>query len=163
MKEPIARAILIPPWLEICEVFESKGFEFPSAAKVRIVSWAHDSCRHFAAASEDGKDVYFSPDMAELPDATALAIMAHEAGHLVDLSCPCRFWWLNGKLVDAGEFNKSKGFKRALERWRARSEDDLEWIADAIAEQVLGVRIGYSGKCLIQTLDGGIPRPKGLR
>jgi len=51
-----------------------------------------------------------------------------------------------------------------LEDWRRRSSYVVETDADRLAEAALGMRIGYAGPCLLQTVGEGVrPRPAGLR
>ncbi len=46
---------------------------------------------------------------------------------------------------------------------RRTSAPEIEVIADLIAQAAIGSRIGYSGKCMLQGLNRGVPRPEGLR
>jgi hypothetical protein len=157
------KAILHPVWEDVCEKFADQGHTEPESARVRYEEDAHDSDRHFARAAMDGSFVEFAPSLALAPMQVILGIMSHEAGHLVDLTHPGRFWMEKGKLVEYDEI-PSKNGKKFLDRWHRRSDDDVEIIADRIAEVVMGFTIGYVGPCLVQCADcGGVRRPKGLR
>jgi hypothetical protein len=106
--------------------------------------------------------VWFAPDAVLLPDASLFAIMAHEAGHVVDLRKPGRWFWVDGKPVFEEFGSRSK---RQIARWHQREDDHIERIADAIAEAVFGHQIGYTGtrSCLVQTFSRGRSRPEGLK
>ena len=58
-----------------------------------------------------------------------------------------------------------KNIRKHMEQWRSRSTDEVEMVADQIAEMVMGQKIGYVGPsgCIVQTLGRGKTRPKGLR
>lgn len=158
------RSILHPVWKDVCAKFEEHGFFEPIKARVQYTEEAHDSCRHFARAAMDGSFVEFAPSLAMTPMPTIVGIMAHEAGHLVDLSHPGVYWLKRETLTFYQELPQ-RGLKRLLAKWHARSDDEVERIADLIAESVMGFRIGYvGGECLVQCADcDGPSRPKGLR
>lgn len=125
---------------------------------------AHDTERHFAMTRGDGRQVILAPEAADLGIGTLVPIMAHEWGHVSDLLMPGR-WLLLGRyepaVWDGGASKKQS--KRNYRRWLERTDDEIEWAADAIALAVTGKRIGYCGPCLLQCFGGGKPRPKGLR
>lgn len=128
----------------------------------------HDGGRHFAGTTLDGKLVCVAPELAELPEGTVAAIFAHELGHAVDHLHPGRFFWDGEELVfvkdSIGEDPRQQQARVArMKRWESRSEDEIELVADLIAEQATGNRIGYTGPCLLQDLNRGVRRPKGLR
>jgi len=128
----------------------------------------HDTDRHFAGTTLDGRKVLVAPEMAELPEDTVAAIMAHEFGHVVDHQFPAYFVCVEDELVFVGDVDVStpRGAQAKVARmrqWEKRPVDELERLADLIAHQATGSRIGYSGKCLLQGLNRGTPRPKGLR
>lgn len=160
-----ARAILLPLWKEICAAFKHAGHKAPGRAKFELDEAMHDSCRHFAGATEDGSLVLVAPSLIDMPMHTVQAILAHEAGHVTDFAAPGH-WWSprTGELVLV-ETLPERGLKRHLDRWKGRSDDELERVADGIAETVTGRRVGYVGasSCLVQALDRGRPRPPGLR
>lgn len=159
-----ALAVLEPMWAAVCVVFSSKGFREPSECRFEIRSEAHDSCRHFAATRTDGKLMIVAPELADMPIDTATAILAHEAGHIVDFRNPGRFWFRHGKLCEMNPL-PSSGRKKVISAWDDRGDDEIEYVGDAIAEMVTGRRIGYVGPpgCLVQTWDRGKKRPTGLR
>lgn len=157
-------AILETIWQDVTAQFLRNGHEEPARAALVLDEAMHDSCRHFAGTTPDGKSVRVAPILIDMPADTVIAILAHEGGHVVDLSNPGRWWFRNGKLALVEEL-PTRGLKKLLSAWRDRSDDELERVADAIAESVLGMRIGYvgTGSCLVEALGRGRPRPKGLR
>jgi hypothetical protein len=159
-----AQAILEPIWERVLDAFEEYGHQEPSKAKLGFDPALHDTCRHFAGTTLDGKSVYYAPALADMPIDTIEAIMAHEAGHIVDLSNPGRWWFRGGELCFLKEL-PSKNLKKLLVEWSERDDDEVEHVADAIAEVCMGRRIGYIGEggCLVQTWDKGKRRPNGLR
>lgn len=133
-----------------------------------------DSERHFAAATTDGRLIVVAPELADCPEDTVAAMMAHEFGHVVDHLYPGRF------VVEGAEGEESLVFldeceydpedKRTaqtrvarMRQWEDRSDYEIELTADLIAEQVLGHRIGYSGPCMLQGFNRGVRRPKDLK
>src|SRR5262249_25393398 len=126
----------------------------------------HDTARHFAACQDDGKIIIVAPHLAELPEETVLAILAHELGHATDFLYPGEFA-LRGDdepaLRRAPDSLKPKHWHQWLRDWRQRDSDLVELSADAIAHHALGVRYGYRGPCLIQTFGETRLRPLGLR
>jgi hypothetical protein len=160
MNDP-REAVLETVWEHVVRLFHRQGFDHPSKAKLSFDPSRHDSCRHFAAT--DGSEVYVAPALADMPYETMLGIMAHEAGHVEDLSCPGVWWLRSGRLCRA-EF-PSKGARKMVRAWEDRSDDEVERVADALAEVALGRRIGYVGHagCLVQFVGRGKNRPKGLK
>jgi hypothetical protein len=151
---------------------------------------AHDTPRHFAGTNRTGSIVIAAPEMAELPEKTILAIFAHELGHAADFAYPAAWSWPKsgaGEVVYVGsdpearatawrtffgKADRSSSGRYDAERpainwtraWERRNADQIEWAADGIAFWVTGKRIGYSGPCLLQSLERGAPlRPRGLR
>jgi hypothetical protein len=157
-----AAAIIETTWEQVADVFRREGFPQPAQARLEVASDAHDSCRHYAATSVDARIVVFAPEIVLLPAGSIEAIMAHEAGHVVDFSNPGRFWYRNDALV-VQETLPSRGLKRLFSAWIDRSRDEQERVADAIAEHVMEYRIGYVGPCMIQDINRGQHRPRGLR
>jgi len=171
----------------VVPAFGRKGWEAPSQARLRFDPEAHDSCRHFGGIYKDGRTIVVAPVLADTPDNTAIAILAHEAGHATDLANPGRFWlrtlqWAkahdNGllriltpitprddKLIVWYQELPTKGFDRHLKLWESRGREEEENLADALAEYAMDTRIGYTGTdtCLVETLGRGVPRPRGLR
>lgn len=160
-----AVAIIMPYWQEIVERFEESGYDEPGTINSFILTdEVHDNCRHFAATRMDGKVVYVAPDLVHMPSETIIGILAHEAGHVVDLQCPGFYWYRQGKLMVADEL-PSKGLRKVIKAWNDRGDDEVERVADEIAYKAVGIRIGYVGSpgCLVQALGRGVERPKGLR
>lgn len=124
----------------------------------------HDSPRHFAGCSEDGRRIMVAPEITtEVPEEQMVAILAHEAGHAVDFLYPA--CW---RLVEAGapaiwRPPTGKGSVREVRRWQERGPHLVEVTADAIAMAVTGRRIGYAGPCLLQKFDAQRERPTWLR
>jgi hypothetical protein len=158
-----AVAILLPHWGDIVDAFEHMGYTEPDTTRLVITDEVHDTCRHFAATRIDGGVLYLAPQLVHMPVETIDGILAHEAGHIVDLQNPGIFWFRNDLLLQAEEL-PSKGRRKVLRAWQDRSDDEVERVADEIAYQVLGVRIGYVGPstCLVQALGRGQRRPYGL-
>ena len=167
-----AEAVLEPYSLAVQEVFVGNGATKCKRVKLEIAPWIHDSPRHFAATEETGKAMVVSPEFAELPEETVIAILSHEFGHAVDFLYPGEYL-----LVDDGELVRMpavppgklerKGEQAHLARsraWEKRDKDTVERTADAIAERFTGHLIGYCGPCELQCFDRGHrPRRPGLR
>lgn len=184
-----AWAVLRPYWEQIVSTFRHKGHAEPGkVTRVKVDPKWHDTCRHFAGASQDAKILVVAPELADMPVASIVAILAHEAGHFVDLSNPGRYWFRTACNVrlrkgaravsvrDVPETYRDatlflferlpeKNLGKHLNEWRERESDEVERTADAIAEVVTGQRIGYTGApgCLVQTMGSGVERPIGLR
>ena len=149
-------------WEQVVRTFSDKDLHHPESARLSLDPSRHDSCRHFAATTMDGSEVLVAPDLADMPYETMLAILAHEAGHVEDLCSPGVWWFREGRLRRVS-FPK-RGAKGLVRSWQDRSDDEVERVADAIAELALGQRIGYVGHagCLVQSVGRGTRRPKGL-
>lgn len=173
-----ARAILEPYFVAVREEFltfclaQKLGTEIRKT-KFECRSEVRDSERHFAATTTDGRLVVAAPDLADLPEDTVGAILAHEFGHVVDHLYPGRFLVAEeeGELIffkDEISYNP-KDERTAqvrvarMRQWEARSDHEVELTADLIVEQVLGHRVGYSGLCMLQGFNRGVRRPKELR
>jgi hypothetical protein len=126
----------------------------------------HDSERHFAGCLEDGSKMIFAPQIVDLPIDTLVAILAHEFGHAVDFLYPAH-WRMQpggpGKAEWIGDPQSTKWGRQWSKQWHKRTDDEVEWAADGIAQAVIGRPIGYCGPCLLQCFSGGVPRPEGLR
>lgn len=170
VNERAALAILRPSIETIWALFLDAGLDRLEGVEVRVSAAEGGEGRNFAACRTDGALIVLSPDLIHLPEATVDGILAHEFGHAADFCYPARFVKAkNGALrrldaspkgVPAGEAPIPAAW---LREWSARDDDTVERAADAIAEYVTGWRIGYSGPCRLQTTDGGVPRPDGLR
>jgi hypothetical protein len=150
-------------WDHVVRLFSDARMHHPASAKLEFDAQAHDSCRHFAACELDGSRVIVAPELADMPHATVLGILAHEAGHVEDLRSPGLWWFRNG--LQRVEQFPSKGAKSLLRAWRDRSDDEVERVADALGELALGERIGYVGHagCLVQRVGASRARPDGLK
>lgn len=159
-----AQAILEPYFLVVQERFLEAGLERISQTHLRCSPWVHDAPRHYAACYEDGSEIVVAPELAELGYDTVCAMLAHELGHATDFCYPGEFV-LQDRLVrrlQGLEESDYKQWRRIVNRWKHRDTDTVELTADAIAENVMGVPIGYRGPCLLQAF-GGKRRPVGLR
>jgi hypothetical protein len=163
-----AAAAVLEPYVEIAYgAFIDHGLTRLKGMTILISEEAHDGGRHFAACETTGRLIILSPQMANLPHETAAGIISHELGHAADFSYPAQ--WAKDSNGDAVLIDVSRRGGEVLtpewiREWRDRSSDDVERAADQIAETVLGVRIGYAGSCMLQTIDKGVmPRPRGLR
>lgn len=180
--------VVRPYWLDIVRTFEDKGFAEPGRVRVEMDPKWHDSCRHYAAMTTDGRAMFFAPAMADLPPDNIKGVLAHEAGHLVDYQNPGRYWYRPASAVNVREGSRvvsvldvdpatkepvlfkfeqlpSKALAKHMRDWDERPRDEVEMCADAIASYAVGKQIGYTGEkeCLIQSLGSGVPRPKGTR
>jgi hypothetical protein len=172
-----AYAVLEPYFLAARESYEeaTDKLELPAKEikKVRFEIWrgAHDKARHFAACEETGRVILAAPEMVELADKTVIALFLHEFGHAIDFLFPGKFSLSRDEIEvlprlpsGADEDKRVQQFLAARYRqWERRSRDTIEITADKIAEMVSGHRIGYVGPCMLQQIDAGRPRPKGLR
>lgn len=173
-------AIIDPFFEAVREVFVASEMSLLGKSKMRRVRpecapWVHDTARHFAGATEDGRCVLVTPELAELPELTVVAILAHEFGHAMDFAYPAAYAWSPDGLirspslmapeqVPSGDAKRiAQAANAAMRQWRDRDADTVERMADAIAEQITGRTIGYAGPCMLQTLGTGAPRPEGLR
>lgn len=170
-----ALAVLDPFFEVVREVFVAYeradgGSSRLQHVRVECAPWVHDTPRHFAGATEDGRRIFVTPELVELPENTVVAILAHEFGHAMDFCYPARYVWSPDGLIVQNAAPVSSAGKRhaqaigaAMRQWRDRDADTVERTADAIAERVTGRSIGYTGPCRLQSLDAGTARPAGLR
>lgn len=126
----------------------------------------HDSERHFAATTLDGRKVLAAPELADLSEDTVAAIFAHEFGHVLDHLYPTCFVCVEEELVFVGKVPDGEHSDQTriarMKQWEGRDDHTVEVTADLIAEQVTGSRIGYEGPCMLQGLNRGVKRPKHL-
>lgn len=122
----------------------------------------HDSPRHYAQCRDDGLQIRMAPEAADLLWERIIAILAHEFGHALDFLYPAH-WQLTSRF-EAADYAPptDRRAARAVRRWAERTDDQVEWTADAIAYAVTGMRVGYCGSCMVQCF-GGPTRPRGLR
>jgi hypothetical protein len=161
-------AMLLDPFIdEVRRGYLAFGLGKIERVKVKISEEARDGLRHFAMCRTDGGLIVLSPDVIGLPVATAQGIIAHEFGHAADYLYPGAFQRAAfGKAVfhEYGQRSNDGVPQGVADRWRARTDDEIELDADAIAETVLKVKIGYAGPCMLETIGAGVrPRPPGLR
>lgn len=169
-----AKAMLEPYFLAARERFVRAGFSKVIRASFKVTGSMHDTARHFAGTRDDGLVIQVAPEMVELAEEFVVAIMAHELGHATDFLYPGEFVLGRdeelvrrrraGSVTDEGEDDaEAKQWKRWLRMWKERDAYVVEKTADVIAEHVWGKPIGYQGPCLLETFEGGVPRPVGLR
>jgi hypothetical protein len=173
MSSEVAYAILEPYFEATREAYLAfaQGLPLPTSAlkKVRMEcrEEMHDTPRHFAGASEDGSLIAVAPQMVDLPEDTVAAIFAHEFGHVLDFLNPAYFSCDTEEQillrVPLAGSREDKSRIAQMRQWRSRDEHTVELTADLIAEQVIGVRIGYSGPCMLQGFGRGVSRPRDLR
>lgn len=161
-----AHMILEPYFEATRESYVAAGLDRCARTRLIIDPSMHDTERHFGACQDDGKVILTAPELAELPEETVLAIMAHELGHATDFLYPGEF--AMGRedepaIRRSPDSMKAKHWHRWLRDWESRDGDLVEMTADAIAHYVLGVRYGYRGPCLIQHFGANRLRPMGLR
>ncbi len=147
--------------------YVGQGLDKIKRTKVVVTTQARDDGRHFAFCRTDGGLIGLAPEMIALPPATCLGIIAHEFGHAVDYLYPGAFCVAsNGRVLGglAGARSNQSVPNARYRLWLARDYDAVERTADAVAEKVLGVKIGYAGPCMLETINAGVrPRPPGLR
>jgi hypothetical protein len=167
----MAAVIIAPSFNAVLDVYceahrKLKGSRDMSAVELQVNEDMHDTERHFAACYTTGKRIDIAPEGADLPLDTLTAILAHELGHASDFLHPGRWEFVSrdkpAKWVDS-DAATSENLKGLQRRWMKRSDDEIEWCADAIAYAVTGRRVGYCGPCLLQCFDSGVLRPTGLR
>lgn len=163
-----AASIVAPCFDAVRDVFASheveRGFELSElrATRLLIDPAAGDNERHFARCRTDGRQIELAPQSADLPIATLTAILAHEFGHAADHRYPACFRLVERYGAAQGKPPPPRRAARKVAEWEGRSEDQIEWVADAIAYLVTGRRVGYCGPCMVQCFAGA-PRPRGLR
>ncbi len=161
-----AHLILEPYFIAVQERYCVAGLELCATTRLIVDPKMHDTARHFAACDSTGRKILLAPEMAELPEDTVLAIIAHELGHASDFLYPGQFAMRGDDepaLRRTPEEMSTKHWQRGLRDWKQRDDDLVELTADAIAHYALGVRYGYRGPCLIQTFGVTRLRPVGLR
>lgn len=167
---------IVEPYFEAAreryaEFFDRAQLDGKKLAKVRLECSPemHDTPRHFAGASTDGRRIVVAPEIVLLPEDTVAAILAHEFGHITDFLNPARFICdaLDRQLVwfpssETEDYREARTRVARMRQWRGRDDHTVEVTADLIAEVVIGKPIGYSGPCLLQGFDRGVPRPTSL-
>lgn len=166
----VAAAVLEPHFFAVRDAFidfeVEPGRNLSRLKRTRMVvdPGVHDSPRHFAQCREDGLLIKLAPEAADLPVETLVAILVHEFGHATDFAYPGN-WVTPARGQDAlwiGD-RTDKPARKWRRLWLERSDDQVEWAADAIATSVTGLEVQYCGPCLVQCFSGGKPRPEELR
>jgi hypothetical protein len=167
-EEEIAQVVIEPYFEAGRDLFLSwcKENNYPLKIKKTVFQcWEgmHDSPRHYGGCRDDGLLILLAPELIDLPESSAAAIIQHELGHALDFLFPAHFFMDGDELVVLGDTEDPQLRVARMKQWDARDEDTVEFVADSIVELVTGNRIGYRGPCLLQTLNQGEPRPYGLR
>lgn len=149
------------------------GVRLDKLAKVTVVvdPRVHDTPRHFAATRDDGRLVRLAPQLALLSSVQAIAIIAHELGHVADFLYPGHFLLVTARSPAKWKVPEGRRSSAQLENWYKRTPYEIEATADAVNFRMTGARITYAGDCrtksdcrLIQTFGpGGEDRPEWLR
>lgn len=165
-----AASILLPCFDAVRDIFSEYkpqyGAPLEKLTKTRMLvdESVRDSPRHYAACRDDGMQIIVAPQAADLPLETLAAILGHEFGHAADFAYPAHWRMLGGRYEPA-VWKPPRGDRAAdkVKHWVDRSDDQVEWAADAIAYAVIGQRVTYCGPCMVQCFNGGRSRPRGLR
>lgn len=163
-----ALLVLEPYFLEARELFVAEGLVLVKSTRLLSSPAMHDSPRHFAGTTEDGREVHVAPEMVELEEHLVVGVMAHELGHAADFLYP-------GEFMVGREHGRETIIRRRrdevtdtqwarwMRAWENRAPEVIEKTADLIAGAVWGKPIGYVGPCMLESFEGGVPRPRGLR
>lgn len=164
----VAATVIQPYFDAVRDVFaeyDPDGTRLSRLRRTRLIidPAIHDSPRHYAGCRDDGLEVLAAPEIVDLPPGAMVAILTHEMGHAADFAYPGQWLFVQRRLPAewVGAAPGKRGAK-ARKLWNSRSDDQVEWTADAIAFAVTGKRIGYCGRCMIQCFEGGKNRPAGL-
>jgi len=169
-----AFAVLDPFFVETKKLFVERGLVRCRETRLLVEEEVHDTPRHFAGCTDDGREIIAAPQLAEMPVETVVAIMAHEFGHSADFLYPSRFVVADGELVSVFEGERrerrvklddldQRGAYNLRKQWETRNPPAVEETADAVAEYVTHREIRYAGPCMLQTYGPGRRRPKELR
>jgi len=159
-----ALAVIDPFFEEIRDRYLARGYSKVRGTTLYVAAWAHDTPRHFAACSEDGRSIIIAPEMAELTVEIVGAILAHELGHATDFLYPGEFVLGKDSVARrARDTTTDKTWIKMQHAWQERDDDVVERTADAIAIDTMGVPIGYVGPCQLECFNRGTARPQGLR
>ena len=159
-----AHAVLEPFFLAARALFLERGLELCRRTRFFVADDMHDTPRHFAGCSADGREIVVAPELAELPYEFVVGILAHEFGHAADFLYPGEFALGRGGVVRRRRQDVDETqWLRWQRTWDARDPDVIEVTADSIAELVWGQPIRYTGPCQLQNFRIGEARPHGLR
>jgi hypothetical protein len=184
----VAAAILEPHFEAVKDTFvdfePEPGERLTLLRSTRLVvdPDVHDSPRHYAQCRDDGLLIKLAPESVALDLETLTAILVHEFGHAADFAYPARWVAVKGQPAswvgeggswyydsqgnarwqqDSGK--EARRIRRWQSLWHDRSDDQVEWSADSIAQAVTGLQVRYCGPCMLQCFSGDGGRPKGLR
>jgi hypothetical protein len=164
-----AAAVLEPHFYAVRDVFlefePAPGKHLSRLKRTRMVvdPEVHDSPRHFAMCRDDGLQVKLAPEASDLPVEELTAILVHEFGHAVDFAYPAEWVAFRDKpAVWIGD-RTDKPARRWRGLWTERTDDQIEWAADSIAQVITGLQVQYCGPCMVQCFSGGKLRGEGLR
>lgn len=132
------------------------GLPLCSSTKWVVDPAAHDTPRHMARTSSDGRIIEVAPLVYYLRDDVQEAILLHEWGHAIDGCYPAH------TVIRDGHLHLVIPTDEQIVAWQNRSREQIEHHADAIAEAVWGRPMRYSGPLLLQGFSG-IARPDWLR
>jgi hypothetical protein len=160
--------VILEPYFDVAKGFYSPIFKNIKNTRFEVSREAHDSSRHFAGCSEDGRLIVLAPQLVELSEDVVVAIILHELGHALDFLNPGTFIVERDKLViyPDSRLEDKRQIQAKIARqknWDNRDPYTVELTADLIAEKATGNRIGYVGPCYLQALNRGVARPKNLR
>jgi hypothetical protein len=171
-REEIAACVLSPHFDAVRDVFAAfepePGVKLSLLRHTRLVvtAAARNGERHYARCRDDGRLIELAPEAVDdLDHEQLVAMTAHEFGHAADFAYPGSWVLMDPRsraryAVWLGDRDDRAG-RRWRRIWHDRSDDEIEWSADAIATAVTGIDIGYCGPCMIQCFSGP-PRPAGL-
>ena len=160
-----AFGILEPYFLELRGRFVERGFDRVKRARLTVLPEMHDTARHFAGTTTDGREIALAPEMVELDEHFVVGILAHELGHSADFLYPGEFVLGQNETIVRRDLDRidDRQRQRWQRAWETRDPYVVEKTADLIASGVWGSPIGYAGPCKLETFEGGAPRPKELR
>lgn len=155
-REPIgpdeAEDVLLPIFLEMRKIAASRGFSKVATVPLRLSYDAGRTGRDLGYFHRVVCEVCLSPRLALFPAHVQEGVVAHELGHAI------------AELYPAWQLLDGDAVYRPGEYRPPRDHEDIELLADMVAERVIGLRIHYHGRLHIQsTLSGVRPRPRGLR
>lgn len=161
-----ARLILEPYFFAAQEKFVEFGLRKVKSVRLTCDARMHDTARHFAGTETSGRVIKLAPELAEVDESLVTGIIWHEFGHATDFLYPGEFvLGRDSETVVQRELDRADERQRGrwLSMWQKRDDYVVEKTADLIAGLVWGSPIGYVGPCMLETFDGGVPRPVELR
>lgn len=169
----VAAVVLEPHFDAVRDIFVEyelePGVRLDKLKRTRFVvdPTVHDSERHYAMCRDDGSLIRIAPEAAELPLENLIAVLSHEFGHAADFTYPAK-WVTPLRGAEQAQATwigdrDDKPARKWRRLWAERSDDQVEWAADAIASTVTGIQIRYCGACMLQCFSGEQTRPEGLQ